>query len=89
MYQAIGTQGNYGIYTAATPAGPWALEAKGYLPRCVTNPVPCNSIALHPELSSKSRLVVSYYVAGYGPGVGHNPDSQRQISHVVWASLPV
>jgi hypothetical protein len=89
MYQALDTQGHYGIYTASAPSGPWTQTTSGYLPRCVTATVPCNSIALHPELSSKTRLIVSYYVTGYGPGVGKHPDPSQQISHVVWASLPV
>jgi hypothetical protein len=89
MLQALDAQGHYGIYTAATPSGPWTPHTSGYLPRCVTAAVPCNSIALHPELSSRTRLIVSYYVTGYGPAVGHRPDPQKQISHVVWSSLPV
>ncbi len=88
MYQAWDTDGAYHVSTANSPAGPWTLRSTGILPRCAGAAQPCNSFATHPEISPMGRLVVSYYVFGYGPAIGPHPDPAKQISHVVWASLP-
>jgi hypothetical protein len=87
MFHLGGSQGQYTIYAASSPTGPWLPVASGVLPRCDTKG--CNSFALHPELSPAGRLVVSYYVAGYGPGVAtKHPYPHEPLSHVVMAAIP-
>jgi hypothetical protein len=89
MYVLAGDQGQYGIYTATAPTGPWSQTALGTLPRCNQGPVPCHSMALHPELSPAGRLVVSYHVPGYGPGIAtKHPYPHEPLRHVVQASIP-
>jgi hypothetical protein len=90
MYQLSSLQGGYRIFTASSPTGPWVERAQGTLPQCAGAPAPCNnSIYLHPELSSKSELLVSYWLPGYGPGIDTNPDPSDQIWHLVYANLPI
>jgi hypothetical protein len=90
MYSLTGTDGEYNIYFADEPTGPWSLRATGTLPRCGTSTQPCtNSIFLHPELSDTSRLTVSYYLYGYGPGVADHPDPSGLVHNIVLAQLPV
>jgi hypothetical protein len=89
MYQLSGNQGEYRIFTASNPAGPFAQHAEAALPKCDTSPQPCNnSIYIHPEFSTRKSTVVSYWVPGYGPADTTHPDPSDQIWHVVMASLP-
>ena len=89
MYVLTDKRGEYSIYTAASPTGPWSQVDSGALPHCGKRPDSCNSMALHPELSPPGRLVVSYHLANYGPAVAskhrypHDP-----LRHVVTASIP-
>jgi hypothetical protein len=97
MIQIAPRLGQYTIYTAAAPAGPWSNATSGTLPRCVSAPTQTipgeqhcgNSVYVHPELSSSSKLFVSYYLAGYGPGISGHPDPTGQLHHLVSALLPV
>jgi hypothetical protein len=90
MYSLTGRDGEYNIYFADEPTGPWSLRATGILPRCRTSTQACtNSIFLHSELSSPSQLIVSYYLYGYGPAIAQYPDASRKVHHIVLAELPV
>jgi hypothetical protein len=91
MYMSTDTAGGYQILTSATPRGPWASAAIGSLPRCSTSPQICTSFAIHPELSSKANLIVSYYLPGSGPTIAAHPDpgNHPNFGHIVWASIPV
>ena len=90
MYQATGTKGQYVIFTAKHPLGPWSYEASGSLPRCNTSPSICTTMYVHPELSSSSELLVSYFLPGYGPGVPtRHPFPHHPLDHLVWATIPV
>jgi len=88
MYWSADSAGGYRIYTAPAALGPWTETASGTLPKCATSQYPCICIYPHPELSTTSRLVVSYYVPGYGPGVAGHPYPHSPINHVVLASIP-
>ncbi len=89
MYVLTTEAGGYAIYTATSPVGPWTRTATGVLPRCDSAPVPCHSMALHPELSPPGRLIVSYHLAGYGPAIPtKHPYPHEPLRHVVSASLP-
>jgi len=87
MYVLTGTAGEYEIYTATAPTGPWTKSASGQLPRCDQPSAACRSFALHPELSPAKRLIVSYYLGGYGPGIATKHPS-HDLPHTVLASIP-
>jgi hypothetical protein len=89
MYVLRGGKGEYEIYAAPAPTGPWSQVASGQLPRCDTSPLPCRSFALHPEISPAKRLMVSYYLHGYGPGIAtKHPAPNQPLPHAVMASIP-
>jgi len=91
MYQSSDLKGRYLILTAPSPTGPWTGKALGQLPKCQTSPLPCTSFAIHPEFSSKTRLIVSYYLPGSGATIGGHPDKSHRpnFGHIVWASIPM
>jgi hypothetical protein len=89
MYMLTGDKGQYSLYSASSPGGPWSTAGSGVLPRCDNSPAPCHSMSVHPELSPAGRLVVSYHLAGFGPGVAtKHPYPHEPLRHVVSASLP-
>jgi hypothetical protein len=89
MYVLTGDKGEYAIYAASAPTGPWSQVASGQLPGCDTSPLPCRSFALHPELSPAKRLIVSYYLHGFGPGIAtKHPAPDQPMPHTVMASIP-
>jgi hypothetical protein len=89
MYQFAGSTGEYHILKAPAPTGPWTKLAEGTLPKCNTTQFyACISITLHPEFSSSSRMVFSYYVPGYGPGLPKHKDHSSDLGHVVLSSVP-
>jgi hypothetical protein len=89
MLSLTGPRGEYVIHASSAPTGPWSNVAAGVLPRCGRAPYPCHSVLLHPELSPRSRLVVSYFVPGYGPGnASKHPHPREPLRHVVVASIP-
>jgi hypothetical protein len=88
MYVLGSPKGQYSLYASSSPTGPWSPVGSGVLPRC-NRATPCHSVALHPELSPAGRLIVSYHLPGYGPGVAtKHPYPHDPLSHVVVASLP-
>jgi hypothetical protein len=89
MYQMAGSKGQYKLLKAATPTGSWSALGSGTLPKCNTSPAPCISVALHPELSTSSRILVSYYLPGFGPGVpNQHPYPHPPLGHVVMSYIP-
>jgi hypothetical protein len=54
--------GNYRVWQAATPTGPWSVGAEQTIPGC-TAPAHgwCYAFVGHPELSTSSSLLLSYY----------------------------
>jgi hypothetical protein len=90
MYQSSDLKGRYLILTAPAPTGPWTGKVVGQLPKCRTSPLPCTSFAVHPQFSSKTKLIVSYYLPGSGASIGGHPDKRHRpnFGHIVWASIP-
>jgi hypothetical protein len=44
---------------------------------------------MHPELSPKGKMIMSYFVPGYGPGIaGKHPYPNHDLGHDVWAEIP-
>ena len=91
MYMSTNTAGGYRILQSASPRGPWVQKAAGTLPKCAGSVQPCTSFAVHPEVSSKSKLMVTYYLEGSGPTVAGHPNSGHRpnFAHIVWASIPI
>jgi hypothetical protein len=89
MFQSSNLSGGYGVLTAASPTGPWTVRSAGNLPKCQNIPLPCTSFAIHPEFSSKAKIIISYYVPGAGPNVGGHPDKAHHpnFGHIVYASI--
>jgi hypothetical protein len=90
MYQYVDSLGRYRLLKAKKPAGPWTLLGQGVLPKCNNKaPRQCVSVALHPWLSTSSKMLVTYYVPGYGPGIAtKHPAPGGALGHVVMAYLP-
>jgi hypothetical protein len=89
MYQMAGEKGQYKLLKAQSPTGPWTKLGSGTLPKCNSAPGQCISIAPHPALSSSSRMMMSYYLPGFGPGIPKkHPYPHAPLGHVVFASVP-
>jgi hypothetical protein len=81
-----GTEGQFAVYSAPTVTGRWSEEATGTLPGCQTD-IGCYSVYLHPEMSTSSKLLVSYVLPDYGPGVAGYTNTT--LGHLVLASVPL
>lgn len=53
--------GHYRLWQAATPAGPWTLEETGQMPCPIGTDQGCYHLWSHPELSTESNLIYSFY----------------------------
>jgi hypothetical protein len=68
--------GNYRIWTASSPAGPWTAGTESVIPGCESSTTSwCYAFIGHPELSTATTLLMSYY----------DPDDK----HVRVAAVPV
>jgi hypothetical protein len=94
MVQFEGETGRYQIREAADPRGPWTAGGSGTIPGCAGRPSGperdlCFSLSIHPELSPAGRLLVTYFLPGYGPGIGGlHPWDGRYFGHIVSSTLP-
>jgi hypothetical protein len=59
--------GAFTVYEASRPAGPWAMKTSGTVPCTTEGDSFCRAIIGHPELSTKSKLLVSYFNPGAAP----------------------
>ena len=93
LFMSTDTVGGYKILSSSSPLGPWVERAEGALPQCATSPWMCTSFAIHPQVSSSTKVLVSYYVPGSGPTVGghpnKNPARHPNFGHIVWVSIPI
>jgi hypothetical protein len=62
--------GNYKLFSAPQPTGPWHLVRSDKLPGCPSRKRFCFALEGHTELSTASSLVLSYHDPDSGPG-GH------------------
>jgi hypothetical protein len=60
--------GGFQVWTAQSPTGPWTLLQTGRAPGTCTGEFGCYALIGHPELSTKSHLLISYYDP---TGLGH------------------
>jgi hypothetical protein len=81
MIETTAITGAYSVMTAPTATGPWHLETTGLAPGCEgLSSGFCYALVGHPELSTSSQLVFTYYDPGAGPAGPNGP-----IGHVVGA----
>jgi hypothetical protein len=77
--------GGFIVYEASSPAGTWTELTSGTVPCTSGGDSLCHAIIGHPELSTSSQLLVSYYSPGarpyYYPGA-------RAEGHVLVAAFP-
>jgi hypothetical protein len=68
MIETTAITGTYDVLTATAPGGPWHSETSGTVPGCQgLRSGFCYSLVGHPELSTHSQLVITYYDPGAGP----------------------
>jgi len=61
--------GNFRVWTASSPPGPWTQKTSGQVP-CTSGSGAlnfCRALIGHPELSTSSQLLLSFY----DPGTDH------------------
>ncbi len=59
--------GAFTVYEASRPAGPWVRKTSGTVPCTTEGDSFCRAIIGHPELSTRSKLLVSYFNPGADP----------------------
>jgi hypothetical protein len=78
MVEMTSITGTYDVFTASTSAGPWHLETSGTVPGCQSGSGFCHALVGHPELSTSSQLVITYFNPNAGPRGASGP-----IGHLV------
>ena len=62
LIEQTSTNGTFTVFSSAAPTGPWTAGYSGTLPGCSTTPQGfCYSFIAHPELSTGTGMVVSYF----------------------------
>ena len=77
--------GGFTVYQASGPAGAWSKLTSGKVPCAIEGDSLCRAIFGHPELSTSSRLLVSYYDPAARPQ--YNPAAGAE-GHVMVAAFP-
>ncbi len=77
LVETTSLYGWYSVFAATQPAGPWQLLRSGTLPGCPAHHGLCWSIQGHPELSTRTRMLISYTDPDALPG-----------GHIVLTTLP-
>lgn len=77
--------GAFTVYQGTRPAGDWVETTSGTLPCTSEGASFCRAIIGHPELSTSSELLVTYFDPGAGPY--YNPSAGPE-GHVMAASVP-
>jgi len=84
--------GDYRVFVATSPTGPWHLDSTGTLGACTSFNVGfCYQFKGHPELSTTSQLVISYYQPDAGPSGPNGPVGHLMatgVSHSVTTLRP-
>ncbi len=79
LVEQTSVAGTFDVFESSSVQGPWHLETTGSLPGCQSAPRGfCYAFVGHPELSTASQLLVSYYDPNYGFS-----------GHLVMASVPL
>jgi hypothetical protein len=71
LIEQTGGGGQFTAYSAAAPTGSWTQIVSGTVPCTATSGANCHALIGHPELSTSSDLLISYFNPSSGPG-GHD-----------------
>lgn len=82
--QTDGT-GGFTVYQASIPTGPWSDLTSGKVPCAIEGDSFCRAIFGHPELSTSSQLMVSYFDPAAAPQ--YNPAAGPE-GHVMVTAFP-
>jgi hypothetical protein len=77
--------GQFVLYRARSPAGPWHRIRSGTVPCAIKGISFCRAIIGHPDLSTASELLVSFFDPAAAPYFGPRDASE---GHVLVASFP-
>ncbi|MDR3032471.1 MAG: hypothetical protein LBV78_05080 [Kitasatospora sp.] len=77
--------GGFTVFQASRPSGMWQEKTSGTVPCTIEGDGFCRSIIGHPELSTRSRLLVSFFNPGAVPH--YNPSAGAE-GHVTVAAFP-
>jgi hypothetical protein len=77
--------GGFTVYQASRPSGTWQEKTSGTVPCTIEGDSFCRAIIGHPELSTRSHLLVSFFNPGARPY--YNPSAGAE-GHVVVAAFP-
>ena len=64
--------GGFTVYQASRPSGTWREKTSGTVPCTIEGDSFCRAIIGHPELSTRSHLVVSFFQSGRSPALHHD-----------------
>lgn len=77
--------GSFIVYQASTPTGTWSELTSGKVPCAIEGDSFCRAIFGHPELSTSSKLLVSYFDPAATPQ--YNPAAGSE-GHIMVATFP-
>jgi hypothetical protein len=77
--------GGFTVYQASHPSGAWREKMSGTVPCMIKGDSFCRAIIGHPELSTRSHLLVSFFNPGALP---HYNMSAGAEGHVEVAAFP-
>jgi hypothetical protein len=70
LLETTSFRGDYKVFSALQPTGPWHLESTGIPPGCPSRKKFCFALEGHPSISTANQLIISYHDPDSGPG-GH------------------
>lgn len=85
MVEETNVVGAFTVYEASGPAGTWSEKTSGTVPCTTEGNSFCRAIIGHPELSTTSQLLVSYFNPAATPY--YNPSAGAE-GHVMVAAFP-
>ena len=85
MIEQTSSTGAFTVYEASSPDGTWTEKTSGTVPCITEGDSFCRAIIGHPELSTSSDLLLSYFNPGAAPQ--DNPSAGPE-GHVMAAAYP-
>jgi hypothetical protein len=74
MIEQTNIGGGFTVYEARSPAGPWTVKTTGTVPCGSASGGLCHALIAHPDLSTRSKLLVSFFNPAatpyYNPSAG-------------------
>ena len=85
LIEQTSSTGAFTVYEASSPDGTWTEKTSGTVPCITEGDSFCRAIIGHPELSTSSDLLLSYFNPGAAPQ--DNPSAGPE-GHVMAAAYP-